>query len=123
MGAQPGTEKTLQAKDQNVNQSGNHRGYREGQINESDEQAFADKFELGDGPCRRHSKYKVHGDSDAGGKQGQADGRQGIGFAETGEVGGDSLSESGNKHYRERHEEEESEEDDGNGGERPANPW
>ncbi len=90
---QPLAEVTLGTEQEHVDQAGNHRRYREWQVDQGDQQALAAKLVLAHAPGGGDAEHQIERHRDAHGKQGELERGQGIGLEDRREEGADPLLE------------------------------
>ena len=75
MRLQPRTKPALRPKHQNINQTRDHRRYREWQVHQRGEKRFTSEFILGNGPSCRDTEYQVQWHCNQSGDKGEANRR------------------------------------------------
>ena len=119
---QPRSQPPLEPEDEHIDQTRDHRGDGEGEIDEGDEETLPRKTELGDGPGRHHPEQQVERHCHQGGQQGQADTRQGVGLVQRREVDRNPLIQGLRENRRQRHDEKQRQKHERHRGEEPPNP-
>ncbi len=111
MGPQPRAEPALQPEHQHVDQAGDHRRHREGQIDDGGQQALAPEVELRDAPGGADADRHVDRHADRRHQQGQADRGNGVGLRQRVEIDVETAAQRLAEHHHQRREQEQQQDD------------
>ena len=109
---QPGSKDAPGAEQQDEDQPGDDWRYREGQVDQRDQDVAPGEAVLGKSPRGRHAKDGVERNRDDRRHQGQLDGRHGVRLPQRSKVGTQALFEGLREdRYQRKHDDQEQEQD------------
>ena len=104
------TEPAVRGEQKHVDETGDHRRDREGQIDQRRQQTLAAKVELGDRPGRGHAEDEVERHRDGGDKKREPDRGERVRFVDRRKIGGNSAAERFHKNREQRQQEKQPDE-------------
>ena len=120
---QPGSKPALGAEQQHPDHAGNHRRYREWQVDQGQQKPFAAELELGDAPGRRDAEHRVQRHRDRRYQQGQPHGRQRIRITDRREILAEPFGEGVVEHHDQRHQHQQRHDDGRGQHQQEGQPW
>ena len=122
MRGEPWPQPSLQAEEQDIDETRNHRRYGERQIDQRDQHLLAAKIEFGDRPGGGEAECEVEWYGNAGRDQGKLERLQCVGLDQCRKISVPSLGEGLGEYGDERQKQEGSEYGEGGRREQPAHP-